>query len=126
MHAACEYLCRDTQHWEFVTDLLTTDEVAWLAAADNPPVAVLAIMSGLLARCGGGERGGRDAATLASSPAAPAAALMHGGRGRLLWLWCQAVRECKVSFCHPHAARPPKVAPVSVRAHPDRERADGF
>ncbi|PRW45440.1 UPF0187 chloroplastic [Chlorella sorokiniana] len=48
--AACAYLCRRQSYWEVCEDLLQPSELAWLRSCDNPPVKVLAIMSGLVKR----------------------------------------------------------------------------
>lgn len=37
-------------YWEVCEDLLQPAELAWLRSCDNPPVKVMAIMSGLVKR----------------------------------------------------------------------------
>ena len=49
--AACAYLCRKRAYLDaHCRDLLTCDELEWLAGCDNPPVKVLAVLSELVCR----------------------------------------------------------------------------
>jgi len=52
--AGAAYLNRnDELYQEYCDDLLSPDEIAWLSEADNPPVVVMMMMSGILKRWAG-------------------------------------------------------------------------
>lgn len=50
--AACAYLRRKDCYWRHTEGVLQPRELAWLRGCDNPPVKVLMVLSGLLARTG--------------------------------------------------------------------------
>ena len=54
-HASCHQDC----YWEHCAEVLAPGEISWLRGCDNPPVKVLMVLSGLVARWG--RVGGRAA-----------------------------------------------------------------
>ena len=50
--ATYAYLRPQDGLWRYAADDLSPSELAWLQSCGNPSVAVLQVLSGLLARCG--------------------------------------------------------------------------
>lgn len=122
--AACAYLRRKDCFWRHVEEVLQPGELAWLRGCDNPPVKVLMVLSGLLARW----------ATRAPSTLRP----LRVWAGRQLWrrlerpraLGRRPPRPCHLAmpagesgWTHRRWLRPRRVLPLPPQGWPGQHAA---